>query len=146
MSTGKSRLSDEDTYSWTSRYNATANDYAFYLKNTNSNKDLNIREIFVFSSVKCDFSVKFVTGTATGSTITGVNWNKKTSETADVIAKNSGVTGLSADGDIIDIDVDADNREFYNFDGSLILGENDAIGIKVDATATVSIITVGDFE
>ena len=146
MSTGKSRLSDEDTYSWTSRYNATANDYAFYLKNTNSNKDLNIREIFVFSSVKCDFSVKFVTGTATGSTITGVNWNKKASETADVIAKNSGVTGLSADGDIIDIDVDADNREFYNFDGSLILGENDAIGIKVDATATVSIITVGDFE
>jgi hypothetical protein len=60
--------------------------------------------------------------------------------------KNSGVTGLTGAGSILDFDVVADVTSLEEFGGAVILGENDAIAIKVDTTAIVHITLVGAFE
>lgn len=133
-------------YSWKCHYSATANDYVFYIKNTSSTEKLYIEQIFAFADAKCDFDIKFVTGTAVGSTITGVNWNANNAKAIPATALNSGVTGLTDAGDIIDVDVPANTRQFYDFDGSLILGEDDAIAVQVDATADIHLNIIGAFE
>lgn len=134
-------------YSWKCRYTASGNDYIFYLKNTSTTEKLYIEQIFASSDAKCDFDVKFVTGTAVSVTpVTGTNWNGNNARAIPATALNSGVTGLTDAGDIIDIDVDANQREMYDFDGSLILGEGDAIAVQVDAAATVHLNVIGAFE
>ncbi|MBL4753772.1 MAG: hypothetical protein JKY52_09305 [Flavobacteriales bacterium] len=133
-------------YSWKSRMTSANGTNIFYLRNDNSDEDLYIEEIFCFSDAKCDFDVKWVTGTPTGTTVTGINWNKNNGKTISVTALNSGVTGLTGDGDIIDIEVPAGTRQSYDFDGSLILGDGDAITITTDAIANVSINIIGGFE
>lgn len=137
----------QNLYSWKCHYSATAGDYVFYIKNTSSTEDLYIEQIYVYADAVCDFDIKFVTGTAvSASPVTGVNWSKNNAKTINATALNSGVTGLTGAGDIIDVDVVANTREMYDFDGSLILGNGDAIAVQVDATATIHLNVIGAFE
>ena len=129
-------------YTITSEDAATAaNEETIYLQNSSSTKNLFIANILIASDADARFRLKFVTGTAAGSSaLTPINLNKTSSNAADVVARGDGaITGLTDDGDIALVSVAANTTGAFSLNESLILGQNDAIAIESEAIADVAI-------
>jgi len=136
-----------DVASWSCRHVTLGKlEHVMYIQNTSTTQDLYIENVSVKSDTKCDFDVQYVTGTGVGVTVPTVNWCKNDSKVMSINVLDSGVTGLTPDGHIWDIDVESGGRDSYDFKGALILGEGDAIAITVSEIATVYINVVGAFE
>lgn len=129
-------------YTITSEDAATAaNEETIYLQNTSSTKNLFIDSIILASDAEVRFRLKFVTGTAAGSTLlTAINLNKTSSNAAAVIARGDGaITGLTDDGDIALVTVGAGDTGGMSLEDALILGQNDAVAIESEAIGDVAI-------
>ena len=119
---------------------AVANEETIYLKNTSTSRNLFIDTIIISSDVVSKWRLKFVTGTATGTTLTPVNMNKTSSNDAEVEAKGDGsVTGLTDDGDIAVFGVGVGANITQRPRAVILLGQNDAIAIEAEINAAVEI-------
>jgi len=126
---------------------AVANEETIYIQNTSSTKDLFIDHILFSTDTANKFRLKYVTGTASGTTITSVNLNKTSSNAAAATTLgNTTVTGTTDDGDIAIIRVAADDTGEMEFSDKLILGQNDAIAVETEANAAVEITIDFHFE
>jgi len=119
---------------------ATANEEILYLRNASTTKLLFIGQVTISTDTAAKFRIKKVTGTATGSDVVPENLNSTSANAADVEFKGNGaVTGLTDDGDVFVGRVSADNSFVTEFGDALILGQNNAIAIETETTASIDI-------
>lgn len=120
---------------------AVANEETIYLQNTSTTRNLFIDNIIITSDTASQWRIKFVTGTAAGSSaLTAVNLNKTSSNGAEVTARGDGaVTGLTDDGDIAITRIAAATTVAITLDAALILGQNDAIAVECETNSAVEI-------
>ena len=111
-------------------------DTALLVRNDSSSKKLVIEKLYVWADVAAAFDVHLVTAsfTAAGTAVTGVCLNKASATVASATAY-ADETG-NTQGDIIltlhsnELATDQFGID-YNFDGGVILGENQAIGVDI---------------
>jgi len=127
---------------------AVANEESIYLQNTSTTKDMIIDQIIISTDTNSLWRIKFVTGTATGSSLlTAINLNKGSSNSANAVARGDGaVGGLTDDGDIMLLRIGADGHDEINFSEALRLGQNDAIALECETSAAVEIVIVFHFD
>jgi len=126
---------------------AVANEETLYIQNTSTTRNLFIDHFVLATDTANKFRLKFVTGTASGTTITPQNLNKTSSNAAEATTLgNTTITGLTDDGDITIIRVGADDTGEMDFEDKLILGQNDAIAIETEANAAVELTCDFHFE
>ena len=123
-----------------------AGEYVAYWRNASSDKILVVSSVGVNALLAARIKLNYVTGTAAGGTeLTPVNLNKASSRAApddSVVmameggAAATGVTGLTADGEIEFLFVGADGHEEFHLSDRVRLGQNDAIGVEVDEIAS----------
>lgn len=132
-------------YSFTSIYSADDDDYTAYLRNDDSTLDLHVVAINVSSKVETTFSVYKSEGAGSGGTEPApLNWNFSSSNTADVEFRQDPSNGSVTPVTIMDsVWLPDSGKHTFNFYGSLILGDGDAIAVQVgkgdDDTTTVII-------
>lgn len=120
---------------------AVANEETIYLQNTSTTKNLFIDDIIISPDTASSWRIKFVTGTAAGSSVlTSINLNKTSSNAAEVSARGDGaITSLTDDGDIAMIRVGANDTGEIRLEEALILGQNDAIAVECETNSAVEI-------
>jgi len=127
---------------------AVANEESMYLQNISTSKDMIIDTIVISTDTASLWRVKFVTGTAAGSSaLTPVNLNKASSNDADAVARGDGaITGLTDAGDLMLVRIGAAGHDELNFSEALRLGQNDAIAIECETNAAVEITILFHFD
>lgn len=137
---------DGECYSWTSSYSATSGDEIIYIKNTSQDKDLHI-DLIRFSSVNTAlFEVFEVSGTASGTTITGKNTNLSSGNVADCTSLgNAAVTGISIGDRITLVRGAANSSHTINLENTLILGFGDAIAVTYTGSSGIADIAIRGF-
>lgn len=139
---------DGQTFTWTTSFSAATGNEVIYIKNDSKIKLLIIDKVTVNSVNAGLFELYTATGTAGGTSITGVNTNLTSSVVADATAYGeAAVTGLTL-GDRIDLARTAANgRANMELQDILILGLNDAIAVEyTGSTGLVDLIITGYFE
>lgn len=133
---------------WTSSYAATANDYVFYLMNTDQLQYLRINRFIVSATGATSWTaIKVTGGTPAGTAITGLNTNFSSGKVATVTALgNAAVTGSPTGSTILKVRTAADATLALVIDGSVILPVNTAIAIQVGASVTVNVTVSGWFD
>ena len=120
---------------------------ALAVRNDSTTEYLVIEKIYVYSDIASAVDVHLVTATYTsaGTAVTGVCLNKATATVATATA-HANETG-NTQGDIIvtlhtpELTTSAESIE-YDFKGSIILGQNQAIGVDVVADSAAFECTV----
>jgi hypothetical protein len=145
-----SSLLDGLAFSWHSEDDdAAAGDFIMYIKNTSTTKLLVIDDIVCGTENASTLKLHRVTGTASGSSITGSNLNFQSGNTADATAIGSGaVSGLTSSSIIETIRLSANSTEKFTVRDALILGTGDAIAIEYDTgtTGDGEITVIGYFQ
>jgi len=110
------------------------------IKNTSADKNLYIDKIYLATDTTCKWIVEKVTaGTGAGTDVTPVNLNFTSGNTADGTFKgNAEVTGITGATHLGHWNLLADTSDEIDFQGALILGQNDEIAIKI-AETTVAV-------
>ena len=116
---------------------AATNDLLAYLRNDSSSKSVFIRDIHI--SVESAATIKLAYGNATaatgGSALTPVNMNRASSNAADITARGNGaITGVTADTFFSAFRIGA--GETFEYDVTIILGQNDNIVVELDVIAS----------
>jgi len=121
---------------------AVANEETAYIQNTSTVKDMVIDQIFIAPDTASQWTVKFVTGTGSGTTVTPVNMNKSSSNTAVVncLGGVGGVTGLTDDGVIGVVWTPANNTSLFDSNEAIRLGQDDALAIECETSCAVNIM------
>ena len=136
--------SRDEGQSYTAAFNFTASaagEYAAYLKNTSTTKELVISHIGINSIVASGFKLATVTGTAAaGTALIPFNNNMSSNNDAAATAMEgaaaaSGITGLTPVLLIDSLYTGANSHEEFRIGDTLRLGQGDAIAIEVDVTA-----------
>lgn len=127
---------------------AVANEEIMYLQNTSPTKDIVIDDVIIASDTASKWRLKFVTGTASGTTITPVNLNKNSSNSAgcNCLGGAAGVTGLTDDGDIAILRVPAGATDMLVLEEALRLGQDDAVAVECETSSAVEITIEFHFE
>jgi hypothetical protein len=141
-----SRVS-ENAYSWTNAtYNYTAADTILAVKNTSATKNLYITKIEASSDATTNVQVHIITASYTdaGTAVTGVNMNANSTNVADATAYGD-ETG-NTQGNIVAHKVAlANTTAEFNFDGALILGRNQAVGVDFVTVGAACYVTIYGF-
>jgi hypothetical protein len=144
------RVSVEDgqTYLWTSSFSADTGEEVIYIKNTSTTSVLTIDKVTVNSVLTGLFELYQVTGTAAGTSITGINANLTSNNVAAATAfGNAEVTGLTIGNRIDMARIPALGRATMELNDVLILGLNDAIAVTyTGSTGIVDLIITGYYE
>jgi len=127
---------------------AVANEESIYVQNTSTSKDMVIDKIIISTDTASLWRIKFVTGTATGSSVlTPVNLNKGSSNSAQATCRGDGAVGnITDDGDIGLIRVEAASHDEIDFNEALRLGQDDAIAVECETNAAVEIVVQFHFD
>lgn len=137
-----------EAFSWNSvTADIAATETALLVRNDSSSKKLVIEKLYVYSDVPTAIDVHLVTATFTiaGTAVVGVCLNKASATVADATAKTD-ETG-NTQGDIIvtlhtpELTTAAESIE-YDFNGSVILGQNQAIGVDIVADSAAFECTI----
>ena len=132
-------------YAWTSTDATSAAEESISVQNTSTDKNLFIRKI-IFAGVQATVhAVLLVTsGTPAGTVITGVNLNKGSSNTAAATSFGDATVTGTVDGDIIaQVYHVALGSVTIEFDGTVILGQDDTIAVRtVAGTDGIVYITI----
>lgn len=145
---GGASVRDGDAYCWTSSYSASSGDEVIYIKNTSTEQVLILEDIQV-SGVNAGLYELFeVTGTASGTTITGKNLNLTSGNVAAATALgNAAVTGITIGDRISLVRTPAATSKSFPVDSAIVLGLNDAIAITFTGTGgIVDVSVLGYFE
>lgn len=137
-----------NNFVWNSSYAATANDYVFYLMNTDQSQYLRINRFIVSATGATSWTAIRVTGgTPGGTAITGLNTNFSSGKVASVTSLgNAAITGSPTGTTILKVRTGADSTLALTIDGSVILPVNTAIAIQVGASVTVNVTVSGWFD
>lgn len=131
------------TYTWTSSYSATSGDEIIYIKNTSKTQDLVLHHIICGCVNTATFGVFQVTGTASGTTITGTNTNLTSSLDADATSYgDAAVTGLTIGDRVHFRRVGANDSKAIDTQDAVILGLNDAIAVTYTGSTGVADIEI----
>ena len=140
--------SDGQSYAWISTDATAAAEESISVQNTSDDKNLHIQKV-IFAGVEATVhAVLLVTGgTPAGTVITGVNLNKASSNTAAATAFGDNAVTGSVVGDIIaQAYHQAVGSVTIDFDGSVILGQDDTIAVRTIAgTAGIVYVTIIGF-
>jgi hypothetical protein len=139
----------KQAYNWVSSFSASTGNEIIYLKNDSQVNDLYIDHVLLSAEAgRATFALYEVSGTAAGTTLTGVNLNLKSSNTADVTSfGNAAVTGLTLGNKIEVVSAPDDTTVALNVQDALILGFNNAIAIEFTGSAgNVNCVISGFFE
>ncbi len=135
----------EETYSliWNVQ-NAVSDKHIVYWKNTSSTETLVISSVGFNSNAVATFDLNFVSGTAVGTAATPTNLNKSSSKDAAATAITSNdITGLTVISEVDHAVVGADSHEELRLADRVRLGQNDAISIRIENTASDNLSTQG---
>jgi hypothetical protein len=137
-------------FSWSSgTYDAAAGDTILLIKNTSASKNLHIDKVYIYSDTETGVVMHCPTSdvTVAGTTITGTNLNRVSSNVADAEAARD-ETG-NTQGDIVwsgEIQATSDNTA-VDFAGALILGTNDSFGVDYVAdVAACYVVIMGHYQ
>ncbi len=137
-------------FSWTSTYSAAAGEETAYVRNTSATRILVIDKVIVSGIQATVHALAIQTGgTAAGTTMTGVNLNKGSTNTAEAAGFGSASVTGSVVGDIVGYGYHPATDSFlFDYGDSLILGQDDAIFIRsvVGTTGLVYNTIEGHFE
>ena len=131
-------------YSMTFEHLAGATgEISFYMQNTSTSNTLVIEGIGINSVALCRFKLDVVTGTAVGAgDVIPRNTNLASANDAvGVFKEDTGgaITGLTIDGRPIDyVQCSAGGHEEMRLNERVRLGQNDAVALELDNTATSS--------
>lgn len=117
---------------------AVAGDIVASLRNDSTDKRLYVTDIRLNSENAAKFKLAFGNSTAaTGTSVTPVNFNKSSSNDADVTAFGNGaIGGVAAETFFSTIRVAANGFEDWESKDALILGQNDNIVVEYDTGIT----------
>ncbi len=126
---------------------ALAGEEIIYLQNISTINDMIVERLTISVDTNSTWTVKFVTGTAAGTSITPVNLNKASSNSALAnILGNGAVTGTTDDGVIFQKRFVANDHDELQFSQALRLGQDDAIAVECGANAAVEIVVLFHFD
>lgn len=136
----------EKSFTWFSTYTTAGAENVIYIKNTHETDNLEIHSVVLGTSANVIFTMSQVTGTAAGTTITGVNMNLGSTKTASVSSYgNAAVTGLTTGNTLLTFRVLANYGDKYNIEGGVIMPPNTAIAVAVSALVTFDCTIYGHF-
>jgi hypothetical protein len=141
-------LNKGKTFLWTSSYSAATGNEIIYIKNTSTTSYLIIDKVTVNGVLTGLFELYQVSGTASGTSITGTNANLTSNNVAAATALgNASVTGLTI-GNRIDLArISATGRATMELNDVLILGFDDAVAVTyTGSTAIVDATITGYYE
>lgn len=115
---------------------AAAGNYVAYIKNTSATRNMFIHLVRVQAANAARWRIFKVTGTGSGTTVTATNLKLSSSVTPEATILADNITGLSTDGEIAPIRTAASASFDAPFDGSLILGPQNAIAVEYDTGTT----------
>ncbi len=143
-------VSEEEgqAYAWISTDATSAGEESISVQNTSTDKNLHISKIIVAGVQATIHAALLVTGgTPAGTPITGVNLNKASSNTAAATAFGDAAVTGSVVGDIIAQAYHvALGSAVIDFDGAVILGQDDTIAVRtVAGTDGIVYVTVLGF-
>ncbi len=138
-------------YTWSSgTYDPDAGDTILSVKNTSTTRHIHIQNIWL----SCDTETRVVihllsdNSIPAGTSITGTNLNMTSGNIAEATATRDD-TGYATQGSILwsgEIQA-ATNPLMVAFDGAVILGTNDAIGVDyVSASTAADVVICGHFD
>jgi hypothetical protein len=141
-------VKDAQTYTWTTSWSAATGNEVIYLKNDSKTKLLIIHKIQASSVNAGLIELYTCSGTAGGTTITGVNSNLTSGNTPDATSYgDAAVTGLTLNSRIDLARTSANGRVTLELDDTLILGLNDAIAIQyTGSTGLVDVTITGYYD
>jgi len=129
---------------------AAADEHQLYFRNTSTTKKFYVNSFELGGADICIFSIIIATGTATGgSTLTPVNLNFTSGNTASATVLGNGDVGGFTTGAVIrHIATAADTTGTINFHDSLVLGQGDAIAVhtRIGGTGEVTITMTGFYD
>lgn len=135
-------------YAISSTYSATANDEVISIKNDSTTLDFIVDEIVIGAGAACNFDLFEVTsGTPAGTTVTPINLNTGSGNSADLTCfGNASVTG-SLSGSVLVYDgvTAASDHATLNLKSGLVIGQEKTIAVTASATTTVRITVLGYF-
>ncbi len=140
---GKVRTSNHqrEMFSWTIiTYDMTAADTVLAVRNTSSTKGLHITKVVVSADVAglVDFHVVNGSAALAGTALTGVSLNGPNASTAEADAVADETTNSSQGNVILTLECPAASAEKsceWDFEGDLVLANNQALGIDMAAEA-----------
>ena len=136
-------------YVWSSSFATGGTDVeVIYVKNTSQSMNLIIDEIVVGAADACVFTLKKVTsGTASGTTVTGVNMNLGSGNSAPASAFGDAAVSGSLVGDTMFYDgVAANEFEVLDTKGGLVVTQDKALCITASSNTTVYVTVLGHFK
>ena len=135
----------QTVYSWALSGSITANNHAFYLKDTSETKTLYIQSITYSSDTDGIFTANAVSGTAAGTAMAGINWSG--GDAAAAIGKTGNVTGLTVLASPSFLRVKGGGPSvMYMVDGAFFLSPGASVSLQCDTTSAVEINLVGWYE
>lgn len=127
-----------DAYTWVMEtYSATGVDTVLIVKNDHSSKDLYITKIRLhgIAETEVEIHVPIVAYSEAGTPVLGENLNRTTRKAAEAIAYQDETS--NAQGDVIErVRIKADTDYLVDFEGALVLGYGDAVGVDYATTNT----------
>jgi len=129
-------------------------EYGAYWQNTSTDKNLHIKDVTVNSFQAGEFEISTVTGTAAGGVaLTPSNLNRTSANDADATARGNGsITSLTHQTLYYKNHIGKFGHHDEDFEGALILGQNDAIAVKwvsqdsAGSTTTSTIVIFGYYD
>ena len=143
-----SSLVDGQAYSWANvTYDAAANDTILLVKNTSTTHNLHIDQIWCHGDTTTTVAVFWASGvTPAGTTVTGVNLNTTSSNTAEATAKGD-ETGNSGGSNVWVGSIPADNATPVLISSGLILASGYSIGVDYATDGGEALVTIiGHYE
>lgn len=126
-----------DAYIWTNEtYSATGVDTILIVRNDNSSKDLYITKIRLHSVTETEVEIHVPSAaySGTGTAVLGENLNRTIRKAAEATAICDETD--NAQGDIIErVRIKADVDFLVDFEGGLVLGSGDAVGVDYATTS-----------
>lgn len=139
---------DGQAYSFESEYNAASGDYVICIKNNNSTKNMIISGVWLSSDNNSKWQIDKVSGTASGTTITGrsLNLTKNNKPDAESLG-NAAVSGITNLYTLSTVRSPALTTAVMDFKETLILGDGDELAVKyIGGAGEISVIVGVYFE
>ncbi len=128
-----------ETFTWTSSFSTATGEEIIYVKNTSKTQVLVIEKIALSSVLTGLFELFEVTGTATGTTITGSNTNLSSGVVAEATSLGNAAVGSLVIGKRLDlIRLPATGNGTLDIRDVIILGLNDAIAITYTGSTGIT--------
>lgn len=135
----------ELAFSWTSTdYDYDAGDTILLVQNTSSTSTLYITDIYMYTDTATLATIHATDGatfTLAGTSITGVNLNRKSGKVADASAFRD-ETGNTQGSVILNVRLGTNAMNHVTFEGALALGNANEVAVDYVTAGTAAVVTI----